>query len=67
MDERHTSAFHHGPMAGRSASINGRGPAAAKPTLAALFAEGPFARLEHFEGLAVREHVSVGDSSEFGP
>ncbi len=42
-------------------------PAAAKPTLAALFAEGPFARLKHFEDLVVREHAPVRDAPEFGP
>ncbi len=42
-------------------------PAAAKPTLAALFAEGPFARLKRFEDLVVREQAPVRDAPEFGP
>ena len=40
-------------------------PAAAKPSLAALFAESPFARLEGFEDSLVRERVPVRDALDF--
>ena len=40
-------------------------PAAAKPTLFALFADSPFARLENFDGQLVREKAPVRDVPEF--
>lgn len=40
-------------------------PAAAKTSLAALFGEGPFARLEAFDETPLREHSPVRDPAEF--
>ena len=40
-------------------------PEAAKPTLAALFGEGPFARLDHFEETLRREPAPFRDPLEF--
>lgn len=39
-------------------------PAAAKPTLFALFADSPFARLEDFDEQLVREKVLVRGAEE---
>jgi len=40
-------------------------PAAAQPTLFGLFAEGPFARLDDFEGRLVREKAPFRDAPDF--
>ena len=40
-------------------------PDAAKPTLAALFSEGPFARLDQFEAVLQREQANFRDPLEF--
>ncbi len=40
-------------------------PAAAKPTLFALFADSPFADLEGFDGQLVREKTPVRDVPDF--
>lgn len=40
-------------------------PAAARPSLAALFADSPFARLEGFEDHLVRERAPVRDAPDF--
>jgi hypothetical protein len=40
-------------------------PAAAAPTLAALFGTGPFTRLDDFEKGLVREQAPVRDVVEF--
>lgn len=40
-------------------------PAAAAPSLAALFGTGPFARLEEFDAVTVRERPPVRDAVEF--
>ncbi|MGH7068215.1 MAG: type II toxin-antitoxin system prevent-host-death family antitoxin [Acetobacteraceae bacterium] len=40
-------------------------PAAAGPSLAALFADSPFARLEGFEGAIVRERPLVRGALDF--
>ncbi len=40
-------------------------PAAAKPTLFALFADGPFARLKDFDEQLVHEKAPVRDVPEF--
>ena len=40
-------------------------PAAAKTSLAALFADSPFARLEQFEENLVREHAPVRGALDF--
>lgn len=40
-------------------------PAAASPSLAALFADSPFARLERFEGTLVREHAPMRAPPDF--
>lgn len=40
-------------------------PAAAKVSLAALFADSPFARLERFEDNLVRERTPVRDTPDF--
>jgi hypothetical protein len=40
-------------------------PAAAKPSLAALFADSPFARLEQFDEAMVRERAPFRDVPEF--
>jgi prevent-host-death family protein len=40
-------------------------PAAAKPSLAALFAESPFARLEGFDDSLLRERAPVRDAPDF--
>jgi prevent-host-death family protein len=40
-------------------------PAASKTTLAALFAEGPFSRLDEFEENLVRERAPSRDLPEF--
>ncbi|HEX5306559.1 MAG TPA: type II toxin-antitoxin system Phd/YefM family antitoxin [Dyella sp.] len=40
-------------------------PGAAKATLAALFTDGPFARLERFEDSVVRERARVRDAPDF--
>lgn len=41
-------------------------PMAAAPSLAALFAEGPFARLEEWEDSLVRERAPVRPAPDFG-
>jgi prevent-host-death family protein len=41
-------------------------PAAAGTSLAALFSEGPFARLEQFDDSLVRERAPVGPAPDFG-
>ena len=40
-------------------------PAATSPSLAVLFGEGPFARLDDFEQHLVREQASVREAPEF--
>ncbi len=40
-------------------------PAASKTSLAALFADSPFARLDDFEDLLIRERSPVRDLPEF--
>jgi prevent-host-death family protein len=40
-------------------------PAAASPTLASLFADGPFARLDDFNDVLVRERSPVRDAPHF--
>jgi antitoxin Phd len=40
-------------------------PAAAKTSLAALFADGPFSRLERFEDSLLRERAPVRDAPDF--
>ncbi len=40
-------------------------PVATSPSLAALFGEGPFARLDGFEHHLVRERVPVRDAPKF--
>lgn len=40
-------------------------PAAAKTSLAALFADSPFSRLERFEDSVVRERPPVRDAPDF--
>jgi prevent-host-death family protein len=40
-------------------------PAAARPSLAALFADSPFARLEGFEDGLVRERAPVRNAPDF--
>jgi prevent-host-death family protein len=40
-------------------------PAAAKSSLAALFADSPFARLEHFDEVLVRERAPFRDVPDF--
>lgn len=42
-------------------------PGAAKPSLAALFADSPFARLEDFEENLVRERPRIRDLPDFEP
>jgi prevent-host-death family protein len=42
-------------------------PATAGRSLAALFSEGPFARLDEFEDSLVRERAMVRDAPDFGP
>lgn len=41
-------------------------PAAAKLSLAALFADGPFARLEPFDETLVRDRAPFRDAPDFG-
>jgi antitoxin Phd len=40
-------------------------PAAVRPTLAALFADSPFARLERFEEVVLRERAPVREPPDF--
>jgi prevent-host-death family protein len=40
-------------------------PAAAKPTLVSLFAEGPFARLADFEGSLIHEQAPFRNAPDF--
>src|ERR1700709_2182910 len=40
-------------------------PAASSPTLAALFADSPFARLDDFDDAVVRERPAVRDAPDF--
>jgi prevent-host-death family protein len=42
-------------------------PAASSPTLASLFADGPFARLNDFDDVLVRERSLVRDAPVFEP
>jgi len=42
-------------------------PAATSPTLAALFADSPFARLDDFDDLLVRERSPVREAPAFEP
>jgi prevent-host-death family protein len=42
-------------------------PAATRPSLASLFADSPFARLDDFDDLLVRERAPVRDAPVFEP